>query len=75
MDHDGSSYVGEWMNDVQQGFGIQKWLDGSFYEGYMQNYVVITKADSSMAEAPSDGPTATFMRAISIETRSKATGK
>jgi hypothetical protein len=27
------SYKGQWFEDMQQGYGVEKWCDGSTYEG------------------------------------------
>lgn len=28
---DGATYNGAWINDLQEGIGIEKWPDGSLY--------------------------------------------
>jgi hypothetical protein len=31
---DGAVYEGEWKDDQQHGYGVEKWVDESKYEGY-----------------------------------------
>lgn len=31
---DGSTYHGEWTNDIKHGYGVEDWLDGAKYEGF-----------------------------------------
>ena len=33
----GAIYEGEWLNEQRDGYGVQKWLDGSRHEGQGQN--------------------------------------
>ena len=33
----GAIYTGEWLNGMRDGFGSQKWPDGSRYEGFWIN--------------------------------------
>ena len=34
MHVNGAKYEGQWREDLQDGFGIEIWTDGSRYEGY-----------------------------------------
>lgn len=30
----GAKYDGHWKNDLQEGYGVETWADGSKYEGF-----------------------------------------
>jgi len=31
LHQDGASYSGEWLDDKQHGYGVEKWVDGAQY--------------------------------------------
>ena len=33
----GDLFIGHWSDDKKEGYGVEKWADGSVYKGYYQN--------------------------------------
>ncbi|HAP02077.1 MAG TPA: hypothetical protein DCQ93_09160 [Bacteroidetes bacterium] len=47
---DGDSYIGEWKNGIQDGYGRMDWKDGSFYYGHFSANVLDGKGYYHSAE-------------------------